>query len=96
MIREIVAAVLCSPDFLLLALILAVVALVQGVKALGRVLRWLDATLQDLPARQFLAAGVLALATDLWAALAGNPVGHLLAATLTLLAWSRWRSSRVT
>lgn len=92
--REILAAVLSSPDFLLLALILAIVALVQGVKALCRLLDWLDVTLRSSEGR-LRALATVAFCVALGAETSGATVGHFVALSLTMCAWMFWRRSAV-
>lgn len=77
-------------------LMLILLPVIIGVWGLNWLFRFLADLLRDSPSRQLVAAGILILAADFWASLAQNPVGHILAATLTLLAWGRWRSKERT
>ena len=92
MMHEILAAVLSSPDFLLLALILAIVALVQGAKGLLRLLDWLDVTLRSSEGR-LRAVATLTFGLALGAETSGATVGHFVALSLTMCAWMLWRRS---
>lgn len=92
MMREILAAVLSSPDFLLLALILAIGVLFYGAKMLWKSLDWLEKTLRSSRGR-LMALATLAFCVALGAETSGATAGHFVALSLTMCAWMLWRRS---
>ena len=92
MIGEILAVVLSSPDFLLLALILGIGALVQCVRALCRLMEWFNVTLRSSEGRLRTLA-TTAFCVALGAETTDAAAGHIVALSLTMYGWMLWRRS---